>query len=417
MGSYDDFTLTAMSNQSNSSGFIEKSQREKKELLAQFLDMNVFEDLYQIANDEIRELSALLKDYKKQNFTDKLVEAKEDLEKNQKVLVRCNDKISKLKDKRTLLREEKDILISELKNVDDTIIDTDSLIRLKNSLELEISDKSSECTDYKAELDNISTEIKSVSTEYQSYDLNKLQESHIKYQTYVNRLEEITSSLDTLNTDIEHKQEHLDGIGSLSFDDDCEHCVKNKNTPFAKQSKTLSDDIIKLTSKSKRLSEEILDMKSDMFKFDVREVLVSVNELKDKLIDLLQSFVTNPIVTIQLENFRVTVLGEVKSPGVKNLQNGSVSIPEVIGMAGDLTIQGKRKNILLIRKNGDKVESINLDITDKSIFNSPYYYVAQNDIIYVEPNRAKVNSSAIGTTSSLISVISALLSLIFIFTR
>jgi chromosome segregation ATPase len=297
VGSYDDFTLTAMSNQSNSSGFIEKSQREKKELLAQFLDMNVFEDLYQIANDEIRELSALLKDYKKQNFTDKLVEAKEDLEKNQKVLVRCNDKISKLKDKRTLLREEKDILISELKNVDDTIIDTDSLIRLKNSLELEISDKSSECTDYKAELDNISTEIKSVSTEYQSYDLNKLQESHIKYQTYVNRLEEITSSLDTLNTDIEHKQEHLDGIGSLSFDDDCEHCVKNKNTPFAKQSKTLSDDIIKLTSKSKRLSEEILDMKSDMFKFDVREVLVSVNELKDKYDNL-----TNQIEKLELTN-------------------------------------------------------------------------------------------------------------------
>lgn len=144
---------------------------------------------------------------------------------------------------------------------------------------------------------------------------------------------------------------------------------------------------------------------------------LTTNELKDKLIELLKPFVNNPIITIQLENFRITVLGEVRNPGALKLENGSVSIPEAIGLAGDLTIQGKRKNILLIRKNGDKVESIRLDLTDKSIFSSPHYYVAQNDIIYVEPNRAKVNSSAIGTTSSLISIASALLSLILILTR
>ena len=354
VGSYEDFILTAMSNQSNSGGFIEKSQREKKELLAQFLDMNVFEELYQIANDEIRELSALLKDYKNQNFTDKLVEAKEDLEKNQKVLVKCNDKISKLKGKRTLLREEKDILISELKNVDDTIIDTDSLIRLKSALELEISDKSSECTDYKDELDNISIEIKSVSTEYQSYDLNKLQESHIKYQAYVNRLEEITSSLDTLNTDIEHKQEHLDGIGSLSFDDDCEHCVKNKNTPFAKQSKTLSDDIIKLTSKSKQLSSEILDMKSDMFKFDVREVLVSVKELKDKYDKLANQIekleLTNKSCNLELSDL-ITKLKYTSSDISKSLeQTASV------------------KHNIKVQQKIDKTK-LSLDIFDEDIMN------------------------------------------------
>ena len=86
-------------------------------------------------------------------------------------------------------------------------------------------------------------------------------------------------------------------------------------------------------------------------------------------------------------------------------------------MAGDLSIQGKRKNILLLRTTGDKVESIRLDLTDKSLFKSPYFYLAQNDVVYVEPNKAKVNSSAIGTTSSLISIASALLSLVLILTR
>jgi polysaccharide export outer membrane protein len=144
---------------------------------------------------------------------------------------------------------------------------------------------------------------------------------------------------------------------------------------------------------------------------------LTTDELKDDLISRLEVYITNPIVTIRLENFRVSILGEVKSPGPYNLENEKVSIPEALAMAGDLTIQGKRKNILLLRTTGDKVESIRLDLTDKSLFKSPYFYLAQNDIVYVEPNKAKVNSSAIGTTSSLISIASALLSLVLILTR
>ena len=144
---------------------------------------------------------------------------------------------------------------------------------------------------------------------------------------------------------------------------------------------------------------------------------MTTNELKEDLIGRLKVYITNPIVTIRLENFRVSILGEVKSPGPYNLENEKVSIPEALAMAGDLTIQGKRKNILLLRTTGDKVESIRLDLTDKSLFKSPYFYLAQNDIVYVEPNKAKVNSSAIGTTSSLISIASALLSLVLILTR
>ncbi|WP_298366225.1 polysaccharide biosynthesis/export family protein [uncultured Lutibacter sp.] len=143
----------------------------------------------------------------------------------------------------------------------------------------------------------------------------------------------------------------------------------------------------------------------------------TTNELKALLISKLTLYIKKPIVTIRLENFRISVLGEVKSPGAFSILNEQVSIPEALALAGDLTIQGKRKNILLLRKNGDQMESIRLDLTDKSIFKSPYYYLAQNDILYVEPNRAKVNSSAIGTTSSLISIATAVLSLVLILTR
>ena len=77
IGTYEDFVLTAMSTQSNSSGFIEKSQKERKELLAQFLDMDIFEDLWAIASEEIRELNTLLREYKKEDFPSQLIDAEQ----------------------------------------------------------------------------------------------------------------------------------------------------------------------------------------------------------------------------------------------------------------------------------------------------------------------------------------------------
>lgn len=144
---------------------------------------------------------------------------------------------------------------------------------------------------------------------------------------------------------------------------------------------------------------------------------MTTNELKGYLTSKLERFIKKPIVTIRLENFRITILGEVRSPGSFSVPSERISVSEAIGMAGDLTIQGKRKNVLLIRNNNGKFEKIRLDLTNESLFKSPYYYLAQNDVLYIEPNRAKVNSSALGTTSSLISVATAILSLVFIFTR
>ena len=350
VGSYEDFILTAMSNQSNSGGFIEKSQREKKELLAQFLDMNVFEELYQIANDEIRELSALLKDYKNQNFTDKLVEAKEDLQKNETVLIKQKNELSKFKDTQSVLRERKDSLVSDLKTVDDTIIDIDSLKELKDKLKKEISDKSNECAGYVNNLESFKDTLEKCESNYSRYDLPKLQESHLKYQAYVNRLEEITSSLDSLNTDIEHKQEHLDGIGSLSFDDNCEHCVKNQNTPFAKQSKTLSEDIEELTLTSNRLTNEIVDMKSEMYKYDVREVLVTVKDLKDEC-DTLK----NQIEKLELTNKSCNLeLSELKSKLVSTEDNINKSFEQEASVKHNVKIQ---QNIDIAKETLDNLET------------------------------------------------------------
>ena len=354
VGSYEDFILTAMSNQSSNSGFIEKSQREKKELLAQFLDMNVFEELYQIANEEIRELSALLKDYKNQNFTDKLVDAKKELKENNIVLESTKKRFEKYNDKRVKIRSEIYSLTSKLKSVDETIRDTDSLINKKEVLLKDISDKSSECTDYKMELKDISKDLENKKSKYSTYDLLELKSKHIQYETIVNRLSDLESEVKIVNYDLEHAKENLDGIGSLTFDDNCEHCVKNQNTPFAKKSKTLSDDIEKLKLKSNRLGEEIIDMKSEMFKYDVREVLVTVQELKTQSDDL-----TNQIEKLQLTNKSCNLeLSELKSKLDSTENNINKSLEQKASVKHNTKIQQK------IDKAKDSLDNLDVDISN-----------------------------------------------------
>jgi DNA repair exonuclease SbcCD ATPase subunit/DNA repair exonuclease SbcCD nuclease subunit len=373
VGSYEDFTLTAMSNQSNSGGFIEKSQKEKKELLAQFLDMNVFEELYQIANDEIRELSALLKDYKNQNFTEKLSEAEDSLVENKKLLSETQTLSEKYAEQKTKASIKIESLLGELISVDSSVINTDNLIKLKLKLEENLDIKSSECKDYADNLADLQFKLNDYQSKFNKYDLRNLQESNLKYQTYVNRLEEITSSLDSLNTDIEHKQEHLDGIGSLSFDDDCEHCVKNQNTPFAKKSKTLSDDIKKLTLTSNGLDNEIIDMKSEMIKYDVRDVLVTVKDLKIKVDDY-----TSAIEKVELQtkscNLELTNL-QTKISNIESDIQKSIEQKESVEHNAKIQIEiDKHKH------NLKEIEQLVFDTTETIIDVSGDVKIAENTI-------------------------------------
>ncbi len=126
---------------------------------------------------------------------------------------------------------------------------------------------------------------------------------------------------------------------------------------------------------------------------------------KEKLAD----FIKDPIVNIRLANFSISVLGEVARPGVYNIQDERVSLSEALGLAGDLTINGKRDNIFLIREIDGKKRFAKLDLTSVNIVNSPLYYLMQNDVIYIEPNKAKIRSSTYNPNTSI--VISAIATL------
>jgi len=141
------------------------------------------------------------------------------------------------------------------------------------------------------------------------------------------------------------------------------------------------------------------------------------SEFKAKISDELSKHLKNAFIDVRFINFRVNVIGEVSHPGTIDVSSEKITILEALSKAGDLTIYGNRKNIKLIREENGVVITHTLDLTSSKIISSPFYYLDQNDVIYVEPRRTKADSTAIGgNVTTGISVISSLLTLVLILT-
>ena len=121
----------------------------------------------------------------------------------------------------------------------------------------------------------------------------------------------------------------------------------------------------------------------------------------------------NPIVTVRMSSYSISVLGEVAHPGSYLVSREEINVFEALAQAGDLTIYGVRDRVKLIRKNPDGQKEVHtLNLNDAGIVNSPYYYLQQNDILYVEPNKVKAQNSSVGSMTTLwFSATSILISL------
>lgn len=141
-------------------------------------------------------------------------------------------------------------------------------------------------------------------------------------------------------------------------------------------------------------------------------------EALDYLRSEVSKYIVSPGISMEIRNFRVTVLGEVKNPGTYPINNDRITLLEAIGLAGDLTINGVRKNVLVVREQNGVKKEYRVDLTSRNVLNSPVYYLAQNDVIYVEPNGARVQSSKYTqNTSIFVSVASVVIALITLIVR
>lgn len=142
-------------------------------------------------------------------------------------------------------------------------------------------------------------------------------------------------------------------------------------------------------------------------------------EASEHITNLVKDYLKNPVVHIQIENFKITVLGDVGRPGTYRIPNERITLVEAIGLAGDLRITGMRTNVLVIRdRNGVKSE-YRVDLTSKDFLQSPVYYLEQNDVVYVEPNVTSRSQAAMwrSTGGFFISLSSLIITTIVLITR
>lgn len=151
---------------------------------------------------------------------------------------------------------------------------------------------------------------------------------------------------------------------------------------------------------------------------EIKVAGLTIQQVTAELNKKLRPYLNNPIINIRFVNFKISVLGEVRSPGTYTITNERITIIEAIALAGDLTIYGERKSVTLIREQNGKRTLTTIDLTDRALFNSPNYFLAQNDVIYVESNKTRVNSSSVGPNSYIIvSIVSVLISIAAIIIR
>tara|TARA_R110000782_G_scaffold34607_8_gene82654 strand:+ start:7595 stop:10735 length:3141 start_codon:yes stop_codon:yes gene_type:complete len=242
LGYYEDFVLTALSLQNNNTGFIDKSQVEKKDLLAQFLDITVFEELYRVANEEIKEVEVLLKQFKDFDFSTQLIDSEEKLKDYQ---IEYSE-LEKIKDSIETNRKK---LNESILNQNSNLIKLDSIGDIKD-LAVEKQSIESAITDAEARLDKYNTyystntpRLRQLTQLEKKFNLDDITDRVNKLTLSRNEQSKIKAELNTLKIKVNHKLDKLKAIGQ--FDPNCDFC---KSTPFVqsafKVEQELTDDKI-----------------------------------------------------------------------------------------------------------------------------------------------------------------------------
>lgn len=227
LGTYEDFVLTALSVQNNNSGFIDMAQKDRKDLLASFLDINVFEQLYSVANEDIKEVATLVKEYQRQDFGTKLANAINDIKmlslehKNYNLdKVELESKIQKLSE--TILDRT-----SKLIPIDSSITDIDSLEETKRRATELISNYNKHSELYSESLTHVNESIAVATTQLSKYNITDIQS---KINELISLKEEeklLYGKVQQLKTEVQHKLEKMSKLDSLKYDENCEFCMNN----------------------------------------------------------------------------------------------------------------------------------------------------------------------------------------------
>jgi DNA repair exonuclease SbcCD ATPase subunit len=227
LGTYDDFILTAFSLQSDSNNFIDKSQRERKDLLSQFLDITVFEQIYQLANDEIKETAGKLRDYKKTDFAEIITNSDEIINKNKDFIINCETSESMFSTQRNDLQNE---ILTLIESKHATTYDGPNIKKLEQTesdLIKTIESLQDQITSKEANIDTYTDSIKTNQTKLTGYDVDFINSQVDTHNLYLETQHETQRKIKQSQKDIDIKQKKIDHLSQHEYDSNCQYCVSN----------------------------------------------------------------------------------------------------------------------------------------------------------------------------------------------
>ena len=277
LGTYDDFILTAFSLQADNNNFIEKSQKERKDLLSQFLDITVFEQLYQLAADEIKETSGRLKDYKKTDFAEIIIQSDDIITKNQNKIQRLEQSEDTLQETRNTLQEKIVLLIETKLPTTYDGPNIDALIKIEQDLENSIDQLQKDIEISETEIGSISLIISTARTNISKINIkvvtDKLQQLHKLQEQQRILLLQITEQQGTCNA----KQQKINHLNTHEYDPNCKYCASNIFVQDAIQAQSTIDADRKTLN---LLQETATDYQS---KISMLSEYVSINQTYNEL--------------------------------------------------------------------------------------------------------------------------------------
>ena len=273
VGTYEDFILSTLSTQNNFTVFIDKTQKERKELLSTFMGTDIFDSLYQSANDKISETQTLLRDFSKVDYSKNLAE----LQKQTTLLqVKQTDLLSKKEkqvEKQNKLNNKIINLTKKLKVVDDNIQDIDKLEKDLLSQSSDFKEVIKDIDKTLSEFNDISNLLDEIETTITQYESDNINEQYSKFQTLQQSRDEFQIEIDKLKVEVRNKLDKTEKLKGVTWDEDCKHCMSNPLTLDAIETE-------KNLEKDKELAAAYLEKKNKMD--EEIEALNPIIEQKEK---------------------------------------------------------------------------------------------------------------------------------------
>ena len=298
LGTYDDFILTAFSLQADNNNFIEKSQKERKDLLSQFLDITVFEQLYQLAADEIKETAGRLKDYKKTDFAEIIVSADTIIYENQDTITALETQEDAMQDERNTLQEQIVTLIETKMPTTYTGPDINELKQHENILIAHVESIQTDIETAEQDLETLIAEIATLKQQLKEFDITAIAEQTKLYSSKEHSLNIRLQKLRQQQEIVNAKQEKINHLADHEYDPQCKYCTSNVFVQNAIQAQNTIDQDRNLLNS---IEQEITSLNSEL------EILKPVFD-QTATVNMLRNTIATKQITVERNELQLQIL-------------------------------------------------------------------------------------------------------------